>query len=239
MKIASFVLVFALGTTALACGGSSSNAKSETTPSAASLTPMEQLKALPQDLHADLEGLTKPLDDLDQTVDTLAKFPERHHVDARSIMALAKAHLDGNNVEISADLKLDETARGELDLALKGLDDVVTALKATPAKAAVFGQKAAITTAKLPALAARITADANLKISNPFAGAEAKASAQKDIQDVKQVQADVTKEIQAVQAKVAELPNLATKALDKLTTSFTGAPSKGKGKPTAQHTSSR
>ena len=225
---AAFVLV--LASTSMACGGASSNAKSETTATSSSLGPMDQLKAVPKTLHVELESLTKPIDDLDGTIDTLTKFPERHHVDAASIMALAKARIDGNKIEISADLKLDEAARAELETALKGLEDVVTGLKATPEKAASLGKKAVATTAELPALAARITTEANVKISNPFAGAEAKASAQKDIQDVQQVQAEVTKEIEAVQAKVTELPGLASKALDKLATSFAGGTPKTNAK---------
>jgi chromosome segregation ATPase len=212
----------------MACGGSDS-AKSDTTAaSAASHTPMEQLKELPKSLHAELETMTKPLDDLEATIDTLTKFPEKHHVDAASIMALAKARVDGNKLEVSADLKLDEAARAELDTALARLDAVVAGLKATPEHAVALGKKLVTTTAELPVLATRITTEANVKLSNPFAGAEAKASASKEIQEVTQVQADVKKEIDTAQAKVTELPALATKALGKLAVSFSG----GSDKPT-------
>jgi len=78
-------------------------------------------------------------------------------------------------------------------------------------------------------MATRITTEANVKVSNPFAGAEAKAAAQKDIADVQQVQADVKHEIDAVQAKVTELPGLAAKALVKLEASFLGQGSAGAG----------
>lgn len=219
---ASVVLSLVLAGATVACGGGSASGSGATTTSSASMTPMEELKAVPKDLHADLEALTKPLDDLDGAVDELTSFPERHHVDAKGVMALAKARVSGEKLEISADLKLDEAAKTELEASLAKLEGIVAGLKATPDKAAALGKKAVEVSAKLPVMATRITTEANVKVSNPFADAASKASAQKDIADVQQVQADVKHEVDAVQAKVAELPGLAAKALTKLEGSFLG-----------------
>ena len=221
MNISKLACTFtvALAASLVACGGGNATGKASTT-AASSMTPMEELKAMPKELHADLEALTKPIDQLDATINTITSFPERHKVNAGAILGLAKARVDGKKVELSADVKLDAEAKAELDAALKGLEEAVVALKATPDNAAALGKKAVAMSAKLPVMATRITSEANVKIANPFADAKGKAAAQADIDGVAKAQADVQAEVQAVQAKVPELPQLATKALAKLTASF-------------------
>lgn len=224
-KMAYVILVGAAGSL-VACGGGNASGNTTTT-AASSMTPMQELSAMPKELHADLEALTKPIDELDATISKITSFPERHKVNAAAILGLAKARVDGKKIELSADVKLDAEAKAELDAALDGLEKAVVALKATPENAAALGKKAVAVTAKLPVLATRISTEANAKAANPFASAESKASAQADLANVQKVQAEVEGEVKNVQAKVTELPQLATKALAKLTTSFAGGAKSG------------
>ena len=215
-----------------ACGGGKGGAGASGQAQAkADLSAMDQLKGLSADLQGRLDALMAPINEVDYMVSYLADMPARLGVDARSLLASARSTMDTGQISLSADLTSDAAVRAEIENVLARLRWIVGGLLAIPDNAKALATKAGQALVELPVLATRVTAEANVKIANPFAKPEAKAQAQADIQSLAQVQASVQKQIQDVQAKIMGLPALGTKALAKLTASFArGAHGKGSTK---------
>ncbi len=211
---------FVLGLSIIACGGGSEEPKTPADKAAQNLSPMDELKAIPKDLDAEVASLTKPIDDVQSIIDDLGAFPKKHGMAAADVMAMAKATFDNGKVEVNVKTDIAAEAKAELEALLKRLNDTVVALKATPDRVASLTAKATAATAKVPVLATKISSTASVKVSNPFGSAEEKAKAQAEIDSVQQVQAETSKAISDVQAKVTGIPQMATGALAKLTASF-------------------
>lgn len=221
----SFLAISVLsGFTFLAgCGGGGASAEDPKTPSGKAsieLTPMDELKAIPTDLNADVAALTKPIDDLQSAIDDLGAIPKEHGLAASEVMAMAKGTFDNGKVEVKLKADVSADAKADVEAALKKLAGAVTALKATPEKVASLTTKLAAATAKVPLLASKITATATVAASSPFGSADAKAKGKADLDGVKTVQADGSKSIGDVQAKITAIPALATTALAKASASF-------------------
>jgi len=215
-------------------GGCSGGAGAKGAQNAASnVTPMEQLQAIPKGLEHDVADLTQPIDEVDVLIGDLTSLPKRHHISGAAMAKMCKATFESGTVTIEAP-DLDAEARAELTASLAHLAKIVSGLKATPTKVATMGKNLLAATAKVPVLATRVTAEATVASSNPFAGAETRAKASADLKAVQDVQTSVSKSISDAQAKVVGLPTLATGALARLGASFAsfddGAPA------TAAHT---
>lgn len=212
---------FVLGLSIMACGGGSEEPKTPADKASAQLSPMEELKAIPKDLDAEVASLTKPIDDVQSIIDDLGAFPKKHGLAAADVMGMAKATFDNGKVEMKLEADVAAEVKAELEALLKRLSDTVAALKATPDRVASLTAKATAAAAKVPVLATKVSSTASVKVSNPFGSAEEKAKAQAEIDSVQQVQADTSKSISDVQAKVTGIPQMATGALAKLAASFT------------------
>lgn len=219
------LLAMVLGAGALsqiACGGGSAAAKGGAEAPKAETSALEDLKAIPQQISTEVDTVMQPVNDVDAAVEGVTSLPKKLKLDAKQVMAMAKATVDSGKVEIKADAKIDETAKAELEAALKKLSDVVQGLKATPERTAKLAGNVTAAVAKVPVLAGKVTAQSSVTVANPFASSDTKAKAQADLADVKTATADVQKKLSEAQTKVGELPNLATKALAKVTASFAG-----------------
>ena len=80
-----------LGLSVIACGGGSEEPKTPADKASAQVTPMEELKAIPKDLDAEVASLTKPIDDVQSIIDDLGAFPKKHGMAAADVMGMAKA----------------------------------------------------------------------------------------------------------------------------------------------------
>jgi len=213
------ICIFIVSAAAAACGGGKGEASSSAD-AKVDLSAMDQLKGLSTELQGQLDALMAPINETDAVVEQLTSMPARLGVNASALMGMAKMTADSGQISISADFTADEAVRAEVEGVLTKLKGIVGGIQAIPENSKALGAKAAEALVMVPTLATKVTAEANVKISNPFAKAEEKAQAQADIQSLAQVQADVQGTIQQVQQKVMELPGLATSALAKLTTSF-------------------
>jgi len=208
----------------VACGGGAASGEDPKSPSAKAsidVSPMDELKAIPVDLNAEVAALTKPVDDMQAAIDELGALPKKHGLAAAEIMGMAKGTFDNGKVDLKLKADVGAEAKADVEASLKKLAGAVTALRATPDKVASLTTKIASATAKVPVLASKITATATAASSNPFGSADAKAKGTADLANVKQVQADAMKSISDVQAKLAGIPAIATKALAKASASFT------------------
>jgi hypothetical protein len=221
MRRALLVLALVVSSFSTACGGGNKDANSAET-TKADLSPMEELKAIPKDIDTDVTGLTKPIDDAQSVIDRIANLPKKYGISAADLSTMAKATLDNGKVEVKVDTNVAAEAKTEIEASLKQLADIVAALKATPDKAAALTKKLATYTAKVPALATKISASASATSASPFASADTKAKAQADAQSVQQVQQTVQKSVSDAQQKVSGIPALAATALGKITASIAG-----------------
>ena len=206
------------------CGGGAASGEDPKTPGAKAsieLSAMDELKAIPTDLTAEVAALTKPIDDIQAAIDELGALPKKHGLAASELMAMAKGTFDNGKVEVKLKADVSAEAKADVEASLKKLSGAVTALKATPEKVAALTTRLATATAKVPLLASKVTATATAASANPFGSADAKAKGTADLASVKQVQADAMKSISDVQAKLAGIPAIATSALAKASASFT------------------
>jgi len=205
------------------CGGGGAAAEDPKTPAGKAsieLSAMDELKAIPTDLNAELASLTKPVDDMQAAIDEIGALPKKHGLAAAELMAMAKGTFESGKVEVKLKADVGAAAKADVEASLKKLAGAVTALKATPEKVASLTTKVAAATAKVPVLASKVTATATAATANPFGSADAKAKGTADLANVKQVQADAMKSISDIQAKLAGIPAIATGALAKATASF-------------------
>jgi len=218
--VISFVAV-TLAALSGACGGNKQDAKAPDGTAQPELSAMDELKAIPEELGKDADALTKPIDDANAAFDELGSMPARMKIDAKQLSAMARVAVEGGEIKVDAELPAE--ARAEIEATLRKLQASVALLKETPGKAAAVFRKATEATARVPLLATRVTTQANLQVSNPFAGADSKAKAQADIASVQKIQADVSARIGDTQKKMTEMPGLAAQTLAKVTSSFAGA----------------
>jgi hypothetical protein len=211
------VLVFAVAVAA--CGGGKGEAKTSAN-AQADVPAMDQLKFISADLQANLDALMAPINEVDTLIGQITSMPQRLNLNLKSLMGMCKATLDNGQVQIAADFNADAAARAEVEGVLMRLKAIVDGLKAIPQNAQTLTVKAGSAMVAVPALGAKVTAEATMKVNNPFGKPEEKMQAQADLQSLAQVQADVQGTIQQVQQKVMELPSLATSALAKLTAAF-------------------
>jgi prefoldin subunit 5 len=182
---------------------------------------MEELKAIPADLDADVAALTKPIDDIQSAIDDIGALPKKHGLAAADLMLMAKGTFENGKVELKLNADVGAAAKADVQAALDKLASAVTALKSTPDKVAALTTKVAGLAAKVPVLASKVTASASVTASSPFGDADAKAKAKADLESIKTIQADVMKTVSGVQAKIAGIPTMATSALAKASASFT------------------
>lgn len=208
------------------CGGGAGGEEPETPASkaSASVSAIDELKAIPSDLDAEVASLTKPIDDVQSIIDDVTSLPKKYGINGADAIRMAKATMETGSIEVKVKTKgnLTAEAKAEIESILVRLRDVVAGLKAIPEKTATLGAKVVIATTKVPVLATKVTGSASLTAANPFSSAESKAKAKADIESVKQIQADVSKSVSEVQTKVTGVPALATTALAKLTKAFAG-----------------
>ncbi len=61
---------------------------------------MEELKAIPKELDAEVANITKPIDDVQSVIDELASLPKKHGLAASDVSAMAKATFDNGTVDV-------------------------------------------------------------------------------------------------------------------------------------------
>jgi len=217
LALASTLLALVLGGVT-GCGGGG-EAKSPSGEKA-EVSALEELQAMPKEINAELTALTKPIDDAAEVIEQLTSIPKRHGINAGELASMAKGTFDNGTVKVELKGDVKAEAKAEVEAALNKLKTVVAGLKAIPEKAAAMTPKLVAATAKIPVLATKVSTGATLAVSSPFASGETKAEANGDLAAVKTAQADASKAVSDAQAKITNIPALATGALGKLGASF-------------------
>jgi len=181
--------------------------------------PLEALKNIPNEIQAEVDGVLKPITDVDVVVEQVTSIPTRHGVDAKGLKSMASASLkDGTvavNIEVSAE------AKAEIEAMLTTVKGIALGLKETPERAATATKNILALGAKATALVGKLTAKYQAKLSAPFTKAEEKAKIQADLDAVMKLDGDIKAIIGEAKSTVTGVPAKGTEALAKLTAAFT------------------
>jgi hypothetical protein len=189
--------------------------------------PIEELKAIPTQVQAEVDLVLQPITDVDVVIDQVTSMPQTLGVDAASLKGLAKASLENGEVSVNLDIAAD--AKAEVEAVLVKIQGIVTGLKATPERVKTATGNIVALGTKATGLVSKLTAKYQAKLSNPLLKADAKAKIQADLDTVIKLDADIKTTISDAKASVTSLPNKGKEALVKLTAAFSGAASADAG----------
>lgn len=224
-----FLLSVTLAVPSLGCGKKD---KGSTNPDEAAeaegeVDPLEELKAIPTQVQAEVDLVLQPITDVDVVIDQVTSMPQTLGVDAASLKGLAKASLE--NGEVSVDLDIAADAKAEVEAVLVKIKGIVTGLKETPERVKTATGNIVALGTKATGLVGKLTAKYQAKLSNPLLKADAKAKIQADLDTVLKLDADIKATINDAKTTVTSLPDKGKDALVKLTAAFSGAASADAG----------
>jgi hypothetical protein len=189
--------------------------------------PLEELKAIPDQVQAEVDLVLQPITDVDVVIDQVTSMPQTLGVDAASLRGLAQASLQ--NGEVSVNLDITAEAKAEVEAVLVKIKGIVTGLKETPERVKTATGNIVALGTKATGLVTKLTAQYQAKLSNPLLKADAKAKIQADLDMVIKLDADIKATIDGAKTTVTSLPDKGKEALVKLTTAFAGGASASAG----------
>lgn len=219
--------------------GCKKNDKSNNPDAAESDTdPLEELKSIPVQVQAEVDMVLQPINDVDVVIDQIAAMPGELGIDGPSLMAMAKASLEGAasasvedgeaSVEIDAAAMADvavekkEEAEAQIKEVLVTIRGIVTGLKETPERVKTATTNIVGLGTKATGLVTTLTAKLQAQLANPLLKADAKAKLQADLDLVIKLDADIKATVADAKATVGELPSKGKEALVKITAAFAG-----------------
>lgn len=233
------LLSVALATPLSACKKNDKGSENPDEAAEGATDPLEELKAIPDQIQAEVDMVLQPINDVDVVIDELTAMPDELGIDAPSLMAMAKASLEGatsasvENGEVSIEIDAAATAnvatemKAEVEAKIKSVlgkvQGIVTGLKETPERVKTATGNIVALGTKGAGLVAKLTASLQGKLANPLLKAEAKASLQADLDLVKKLDADIKATVTDAKATVTELPSKGKEALVKITAAFAGS----------------
>jgi hypothetical protein len=239
MKRLALLVSFALLTTVslTSCkkkDGETTDPDSETEEKEDALT---QLKAVPADIQGEIDLVLKPIKDAEELMAKIETAPETLKISAPELKGLLKAAFDadvkadGEGVEanVSVDLSaLDITAeaRAELQAMIDLIREIKVGLLATPENVVTATTNIVAHGARATTLGASATASIQAKMTVAMGGK--KDELQGQLNEITQIQADVTASVADAKATVTGIPAEATSMGAKLAASFAGSASAGK-----------
>lgn len=169
--------------------------------------PMEELKAVPADIQAEIDMVMQPIADLEQLMADIETAPERLEISMADLKGMVSASYENGSVEISADLDITAEARAELEAMLETASNIAAQLKAVPDTAVTASTNIVSHGARAVTLATKVSSKLTAKVK--FAAGEEKAALEQQIQDVANIKAEVEGSIEDAKATVMSLPDKA------------------------------
>lgn len=217
LKNLMFAAVALSTITAVGCGGGSGASKGSEAPEVSAI---DELKAIPAQLDADVNKLMAPIDGVQSMLDQLSSLPAKTGLSAKDLVGQVKAIMDGAPAPTVDGLKAE--GKAEFDTFLAQVKQFKEDIAATPDRVAGLTATCAALTAKVPVLATKVTASATTVAANPFAAADEKAKAKADADAVVGVQQQISTKISETQQKITGIPGMAAGALAKFTAALAG-----------------
>jgi hypothetical protein len=224
-KISVLIALAVLAAAPMACNKKDKGSKNPDETAEAEGDPLEELKSIPTQIQAEVDGVLKPITDVDVVVEQFGSMPSRLGIDAAGLRGMAKASFDGG--EVAVNLEISAEAKAEVEALLATVKGIGTGLKEVPQRATVATKNIVALGAKAAALAAKVTPKIQAKLSSPFTKAEEKVKLQADLAAVAQIKGDIQGTVSDAKATVMGVPAKGTEALAKLTAAFAGGGSAG------------
>jgi len=218
------VICLGLALATPACGGSQHGAKDA---ASADARPVDRIKAQVAGLEGEVDGLFKPIDDLEVALNTIAELPGKLkasgsvELEASAFASVGKSLVAGGAIDLSP-LKLEGAAnvRADIEAAFASLESALKGLKETDAKVKAIGEKLAGALVEIPKIGVEAQASANVDLANPFASADAKVKAKADIEEVKAIVEEFPNKVKGWQGKLTELPTRVSATMTKAASAF-------------------
>ena len=219
-------LVLGLAASVAGCaGGSGGDAKDPSGES--SDDPVASLKGIGEGIQKDIDGLMEPIKNAQQIIDDVANLPKELKAsagvkfDAKALMAEAQkvANGEASNIDL---LKLEGDAKTKVAERLEKLQKLVATLKTLDDKVKALGEKIKDAALKIPELGAKATAKITVTLSNPLAGADAKAEAEAKKKTIDEIVGGFKDKASEWTKTVTEIPPKAKDIPGKMTSAFKG-----------------
>jgi len=181
--------------------------------------PLAALQNIPNEIQAEVDGVLKPITDVDVVIEQVTTLPTRHNLDAKGLRTMASATLEDGTVAVNLDVTAE--AKAEIEAMLNTVKGIGIGLKETPERATTATKNILALGAKATALVAKLTAKYQAKLSSPFTKAEEKAKLQAELDSIVKLDADIKAIIGDAKSTVTGLPAKGTEAMAKLTAAFT------------------
>lgn len=166
--------------------------------------PMEELKAIPTDIQAEVDLVLKPITDLEKLMADIETAPDRLAITTADLKGMVSASFEGGKIEIDTELDITADARAEIQAMLELALDVAAGIKNTPDTVAAATKNIVAHGARATTLATKLTTKLTAKVK--FAKGEEKASLEAQLQEITQLEADISTTIDEAKATVTELP---------------------------------
>jgi peptidoglycan hydrolase CwlO-like protein len=219
-------LVLGLATSVAGCSNTSGPGASDPSGSESD-DPVVALKAVGEGIQKDIDGLMEPIKNAQQIIDDVAKLPADLKAsagvkfDAKALMAEAQKIVNGEASNIDL-LKLEGDAKANVAAKFEKLKNLVTTIKTLDEKVKALGEKIKDATLKIPELGAKATAKVTLTLSNPLAGADAKAEAEAKKKTIDEIVNGFKDKASEWTKTVTDLPPKAKDLPGKMATAFKG-----------------
>lgn len=190
---------------------------------------LEQLKAIPGEIQAEVDLALKPITDAESLMADLETAPERLKISAGDLGAALKAAFDadasadaeGVKADVNVDIsKLDVTAeaQAEIEAMIAKVREIKAGLVASPKTVSAATANVVALGGKAVALGTKVTTGLTAKLK--FATGEKAAELQAQLAEAEKVVADSKALVQDAKAQLTEIPAKAADMGVKLTASF-------------------
>lgn len=184
--------------------------------------PLEQLKAIPDRIQAEIDVVLQPIDDAEKLMADLETIPERYSLTAADFKGMVQANFavteEGAEVEISADLSIAEDAQAELKATIQQLKDIKVALETTPDRVLVATENIVKIGGDAVKLAAEVIP--SLQAKAKVAMGEKKAEIEAQIQEVMALKDQLPQLVDDAKAQLTDIPARAAEVGANFTASF-------------------
>jgi len=213
--------LLALPLTVGGCAGEKAE-KSENPDSADAGDPIDELKAIPDRLQAEIDGVLAPLTDAETLMGELESIPERYSLSAADFKAMVQANFavttEGAAVELNADLSIAADAQAELIATIQQLKDIKIGLETTPQRAKIAVENIVAIATDAVTLSTKVIGSLTAKAK--VAMGDKKAEIEAQIQEVTALKDQILTQIEDAKGQLTEIPARAAEVGANFSASF-------------------
>jgi len=197
------------------CGGGDGKDAANGGDAAGDKSPLDQLKAMNDDMQKQIDDILQPVNDVDAIVKSVDELPKKHaKVKAADLKKILKTACDGGEADVAA---VDAEGKEDVQALAVKVKAVCTGIKTTPDKVSALVAGLPAKLAQIPVLVGKAQASLTVKANSPFGNAEEKTKAKADLADLEKIKTDTMSKFEDAKKKLADLPGKAKDAGVKLT----------------------